>query len=162
MLTIANRDPWTINRTFSGDVPRNVPWKAKEKNSCSNSTRWLSSVAERTGLESNLLYRQLIDFIHLEDRSPILQTDDCVSLTAHCNLDTDQIPSAQKPVVGGVELGRKFAVFGHSLRPASRIIMRDEGAVVLSGVCWRSIHSQVRHTHCCVAIDFARPVVHPC
>jgi len=53
--------------------------------------------------------------------APTLQADDCVSPTARCNLDTDQIPSAQKPVVGGVE----FAIFGHSLRPVSRIMMRD-------------------------------------
>jgi len=52
--------------------------------------------------------------------SPTLQADDCVSHTARCNLDIDPIPPAQKPVVGGVE----FAIFDHSLRPVSRIMMR--------------------------------------
>ncbi len=52
--------------------------------------------------------------------SNALRADDCVSLSARCNLDTDQLPSARKPVIDGVE----FAMFGHSLRPVSRITMR--------------------------------------
>ena len=45
--------------------------------------------------------------------APPHQADDCVPLTARCNLDTDQIPSAEMPVGGGVEL----AMFGHWFRP---------------------------------------------
>lgn len=61
---------------------------------------------------------------------PTLQADDCVSLIARCNLDTDQIPPVQKPEVGGVE----FAIFGHLLRPVSRTMMRGFAAIRDSSV----------------------------
>lgn len=37
--------------------------------------------------------------------------------------------------------------------------MRDIAAIALQGVCWRSIPSQVRHAHSCVAAFFVRAVI---
>uniref|UniRef100_UPI0040470924 hypothetical protein n=1 Tax=Yoonia sp. TaxID=2212373 RepID=UPI0040470924 len=55
---------------------------------------------------------------------PVLQATDRISLTARGLLKTQKILSDQNPVVGGARLKRGIAVFGHSLRLVSRIMMR--------------------------------------
>ncbi|EFO29386.1 conserved hypothetical protein [Roseibium sp. TrichSKD4] len=64
--------------------------------------------------------------MHLRDRLPALQATDRIFLTARGFLKTEQILSGQFPVVGGAKLGKGIAVFGHSLRLASMITLRDK------------------------------------